>query len=298
MIPNDVNSREHHLQGSAGSPLEEAFVQKIERSLYLPDCVESAIHSQCLSFPASEAQALQNLIAAILVLAVSIEVEGEKLAIEGSEPAYHNRRHFIEVLNAVVFLLAQETLLADAAQWPSDTWPHFNLRERLLLIAAAIGHDFLHTGHINTHLEELEQISAGSVQRILLANGASKDDANFVYALILSTDHAQLQKSHDQVRAITPNQPLDALLRAKVLMSEADVFPSLMPLHGRSLGVKLSQEWQHAGVVGALKAASPAGRAAFLGQVQISSPHARTLGLEALILMQIERLLLEGIASH
>ena len=223
MIPNDVNSREHHLQGTAGSPLEEAFVQKIERSLYLPDCVESAIHSQCLSSPASEVQALQNLIAAILVLAVSIEVEGEKQAIEGSEPAYHNRRHFIEVLNAVVFLLAQETLLADDVQWPCDTWPHFTLRERLLLIAAAIGHDFLHTGHINEYLEELEQISADSVQRILLANGASKDDASFVYALILSTDHAQLQKNHDHVRAITSHQPLDALLRAKILMSEADV---------------------------------------------------------------------------
>ena len=298
MIPSDVSNREHHLQGTAGSTLEEAFVQKIERSLYLPDCVESAIHSQCLSFPTLEVQALQNLISAILVLAVSIEIEGEKQAIEGSEPAYHNRRHFIEVLNAVLLLLAQETLLADDAQWPRDSWPHFNLRERLLLIAAAIGHDFLHTGHINGHLEELEQISADNVQRILLANGASQDDASFLHALILSTDHAQLQKNHDQVRVIKPNQPLDALFRAKILMSEADVFPSLMPLHGRSLGVKLSNEWQHAGVVGAFKAASPAGRAAFLGQVKISSPHAKTLGLDTLILMQVERLMLEGIAPH
>lgn len=262
------------------STIEDTFIQKLSLVNGLADCANFAIQSQLAQYDGMPKQEENKLIAAINLLAETVEANGLARLAQGVEPAYHNRQHFIEVLVALMMLLEAHDGKAGRNQGRLD------LKQRLLLLAAAIGHDYLHDGGVDQSLADAEHLSATATKNILLEAGIGERDAEYVYGLIMATARAELVENHSIVKA-HPNK-LDADLLAKLLISEADIFASLLPNYGITCGEKLAKELDRAGMSNAFIIASPQGRQTFLKHSFISSPHAKALGLDVLVEQQIQ----------
>ena len=218
-----------------------------------------------------------ELISAIFALADAVEEDGLKRATLSQELFYHNRRHAAEVLSAITLLLQQDLSLANPRAWPK-----FGLQQCLLLIAAAIGHDFLHTGNTHPLPGALEQMAADRSRDILKMHQVATVDADVVHALIMSTDRREVLRNHAKIKV---GNSADPLLCMKILLSEADVLPSLLPTHGVYLSRQLALEW---GAHDIEDAKIHDDRIKFLKQVMISSPHAHLLKLDQLLAAQID----------
>lgn len=254
--------------------LEDLFIKKLALVNGLLDCVNYAVQSQLSQSDGALDEKTEVLISALKSLALHVEADGAHRFSQGVEPIYHNRQHIVEVVISMLMLLE-----AQAHQFEIC----LDLKQRLLLIAAAIGHDYLHDGGINQSIDDEETLSANAVKAILLESGASASDAEYVHELIMATARTNVVNNHALAKA-----SLDAKLLAKLLMSEADIFASLMPVYGIQKGKKLSEENLRAGVPNASIIAMPQGRQWFLKNSFISSPHAKALGLDLLVRQQID----------
>ena len=191
------------------------------------------------------------------------------------EPAYHSRKHFVDVCVGISALLSQNLEQGGVQQlspWTvskEDSW---------LLLFAAIGHDYMHRGRINSVDYENELISLNGLQ--LFLDEFSDFSAEFkqnlmskLHSLILPTCFDFTPLLYEKINSGMGDK-FDCLA---MLLTEADVLASTLPNRGKVLSKRLSLEWQDQNKELSNFVASKEGYDAFLQKVQFLSAQSRKL---------------------
>jgi len=216
----------------------------------------------------------------------ALETYGIKKHTQNDEPHYHNRQHTKEVLLSVSLLLnQQEKNNLENTGRDFSLWPPFSAHEKLLLIIAALGHDYLHPGGNNQKESEFELQSAVAIEDIMKKHVIPTSDCDIVRELILATEYHKVKETHDIVSQAT--QDISFTWRAKVILSEADICASALPIYGEVLSKNLASEWKRAGVKNSEALIAPMGRINFLRNIYFTSPYSKYLGLDKIVRDQI-----------
>ena len=194
-----------------------------------------------------------------------------------SEPPYHSRKHFVDVCTGISALLSQNIECDEAQElslWTlrkEDSW---------LLLFAAIGHDYMHRGRINSVDYENELISLNGLQLFLdnYSNFSTEYKQNLMrtlHRLILPTCFDFTHLLYEKINKGMGDQ-LDYLA---MLLTEADVLASILPHRGKVLSKRLSLEWEDQNKELSQFVASKEGYAAFLHKVQFLSEQSKKLNV-------------------
>jgi hypothetical protein len=194
-----------------------------------------------------------------------------------SEPPYHSRKHFVDVCIGISTLLAQKLERGQAQQlspWvmsKEDSW---------LLLFAAIGHDYMHRGKINSVDYENELISLNGLRLFLdeYSNLGSEFKQNLMkqlHPLILPTCFDFTHLLYEKINSGMGNQ-IDFLA---MLLTEADVLASTLPNRGKVLSKRLSLEWEDQNKELSQFVASKEGYNAFLQKIQFLSDQSKKLNI-------------------
>jgi hypothetical protein len=193
------------------------------------------------------------------------------------EPPYHSRKHFVDVCTGMSALLSQK-IEQDAAQQLSP-WT-VSKEDSWLLIFAAIGHDYMHRGRINSVDYENELISLNGLQLFL----DKRSDLSFefkqnlmdkLHRLILPTCFDFTPLLYEKINKGIGEQ-IDFLA---MLLTEADVLASTLPRRGKVLSKRLSLEWQDQNKELSNYVASKEGYQNFLQKVQFLSDQSKKLNV-------------------
>ena len=194
-----------------------------------------------------------------------------------SEPPYHSRKHFVDVCTGMSALLSQSIGSDEAKQlspWivsKEDSW---------LLLFAAIGHDYMHRGRINSVDYENELISLNGLQ--LFLNKYSDLSPEFKQNLMLKLHQLILPTCFDFTHLLYEKinkgigEQLDYLA---MLLTEADVLASVLPKRGKVLSKRLSLEWRDQNKELSNYVASKEGYEKFLQKVQFLSDQSKKLNV-------------------
>jgi hypothetical protein len=203
------------------------------------------------------------------------------------EPTYHSRYHFMDVCLATHLLVLQNTLsLSNQSAWwlsPLDSW---------YLLISAIAHDYGHSGLMNQSLHQQELRSIHLLQVFLDSQiFPNKDQCKAITnTTIIATDP---KDRATLIERVASNKQVSSSDKLNMLLVEADLFASVLPIKGLELGIQLSEEFsQQNGQLAAL-IKSPQGRLGFLRSVKFMSEQSHLLGApqvleQAILLMQSE----------
>ena len=205
-----------------------------------------------------------------------------------SEPAYHSRKHFQEVCLALTVLLSQPLASTQKSEF-DDPWA-ISREDAWVLLFCAVAHDFGHDGSTNEVPFELEKSSIEKTYTFLSQNSSAPDLIKKletkVESIILATDPSFLGALLAKFTGSTANfTRIDCM---SMLMVEADLLASILPIHGKLLGKLLGQEWESSNPKAAASVASDQGRLKFLECVRFISPHAIMLKMEDIRNQSIE----------
>jgi hypothetical protein len=225
-----------------------------ERRAHAPDL--RRVVAEALQDALGTEPAPPGCLAAGRAIADAIEAHGASFA-PGREPAYHDRHHQADVVTAMGWL-------AGIARRLRSLQAHLAAAG----VLAMAGHDLLHDGSAGA-AGRLEARSAAFVAD--LAGAAGMDEASIVMMrrVILATDIG---------RSAAAKAADDLLCR---LGQEADLFASLTPVLGWSLGEALAHEWRAAGVTTMPPVDSFAGRLGWLRGLRPPTRAGEALGLAA-----------------
>ena len=215
-----------------------------------------------------------------LCIDLSFEIDQMNASMEPKEPPYHCRGHFQDVSLALTLLL-QQSIKSSIQMQDQSLW-FITREEAWLLLFCAIGHDYGHDGSINRTPYELEKASIEKIQAFLHQFNAPpsliEQIMPKVKSMILATDPTAFG---DLVRKFIGDRPVftkeDCM---SMLLVEADLMGSALPVHGVRLGQQLGLEWQKGNPESALRVASTEGRLGFLRHIQFISPHSTLLGMD------------------
>ena len=193
------------------------------------------------------------------------------------EPPYHSRKHFVDVCVGISALLSQNVERDEVQQlspWilsKEDCW---------LLLFAAIGHDYMHRGRINSVDYENELISLNGLQLFLdeYSNFSSEYKQNLMeklHRLILPTCFDFTHLLYEKINKGMGDQ-LDCLA---MLLTEADILASTLPNRGKVLSKRLSLEWEDQNQELSKFVASKEGYDAVLQKVQFLSAQSKKLNV-------------------
>jgi len=212
----------------------------------------------------------------------AIESDGQRRAVLGCEPAYHNRLHMADTMVCLtVLLMAQRTVV--------NANPATTLRHERLALLAMLAHDLLHDGGVNRFPAEMESRSAHALLPVMQQHALSERDQHLVSHLILSTDAQAVRAAHERV-ADRPFS-IDDVDCLTVLIQEADVLASTLPGTGLELTRCLAKEWERSNPAAAPGLITPAGRLHFLERAALfSSPASRRLGVQSVRQAEMEAL--------
>lgn len=193
------------------------------------------------------------------------------------EPPYHSRKHFVDVCTGMSALLTQNIGSDEVKQlspWTvskEDSW---------LLLFAAIGHDYMHRGRINSVDYENELISLHGLQLFLdkYSDLSSEFKQNLMlqlHQLILPTCFDFTPLLYEKINKGIGEQ-IDYLA---MLLTEADVLASVLPKRGKVLSKRLSLEWQDQNMELSNFVASKEGYEKFLQKVQFLSDQSKKLNV-------------------
>jgi hypothetical protein len=207
-----------------------------------------------------------------------------------SEPAYHSRKHFQDVCLALTVLLSQSLASSTKSEF-LDPWA-ISHEDAWVLLFCAVAHDFGHDGSTNKVPFELEKSSIEKTRIFLGQNssapGAIKELETKIESIILATDPSFLGALLAKLTGPTANPTrIDCM---SMLMVEADLLASVLPMHGKLLGKLLGQEWESSNPQAAASVASDQGRLKFLEYVRFISPHAIMLKMDDIRNQSIEQL--------
>ena len=194
-----------------------------------------------------------------------------------SEPAYHSRKHFVDVCTGMSALLTQN-IGSDEAK-PLSPWT-VSKEDSWLLLFAAIGHDYMHRGRINSVDYENELISLHGLQLFLdkhsdLGSEFKQNLMVKLHQLILPTCFDFTPLLYEKINKGI-GEPLDYLA---MLLTEADVLASVLPKRGKVLSKRLSLEWQDQNMELSNYVASKEGYEKFLQKVQFLSDQSKKLNV-------------------
>jgi hypothetical protein len=215
-----------------------------------------------------------------LCLGLASLIDSHAGSIGGPEPVYHSRQHFQDVCLALTALLAQPITSIQ----PSDVenpWA-ISHEDAWVLLFCAVAHDFGHDGSMNQTPFQLEK---SSIEKTCVFLSEGSHESGFVAALgnkmepiILATDPSFL--SSLLVKFTEPSPKPTKTDCMSMLLVEADLLASVLPMRGRMLGKLLGQEWESINPKAAAAVASDQGRLKFLEYIRFISPHAIMLKIE------------------
>jgi len=213
-----------------------------------------------------------------MIVAVGSEID--RLAINNAEPAFHSKRHMMDVCLMLSCLLVREAS-QQGQQW-SQAWTTTSTEKWQLLLAAA-AHDLGHPGLINVAPYEIEQQSLNLLKVLLLESG--KDSALVQEILepitpwILATDHGQYKALLERL-ALEPPEHVDCLA---MLLVEADLASSVLPIRGKLLTGRLCEEWAKPYPEKSIALRNQVGYLSFLTSLQFVSPQAACAGIPQIL---------------
>lgn len=223
---------------------------------------------------------------------LSIQIQNHNQSLDW-EPNYHSRSHFKDVCIALSLLIqSQSAIINSSVGHPKQT---ISTEEAWILLFCAIGHDFGHNGAINASPHELEKKSIWQIKQWLNTTNLSPTEINelmnYVEPIILATDPKSFQSL--LTKKIHQNQTdLMALL-----LVEADLMASVLPVRGAMLSSNLAMEWQQNYPDMANHVTSIEGRLGFLERVQFTSPHSQVLNISTIQQTHIRQLKLNHVNS-
>lgn len=203
------------------------------------------------------------------------------------EPNYHSRSHFKDVCIALSLLIQSQAAIANA----SAALPALSIssEEAWILLFCAIGHDCGHNGTINTSPFELEKKSISQIHHWLNTTNYPPTEINelmnYVEPIVLATDPKNFQTL--LTKKIDQNHRTDLMA---LLMVEADLMASILPVRGALLSRNLAMEWNQNYPDMAKLVNSIEGRIGFLERVQFTSPHSQVLNISAIQKTHIHQL--------
>jgi hypothetical protein len=203
------------------------------------------------------------------------------------EPNYHSRSHFKDVCIALSLLIQSQTTINNA----SAALPALSIspEEAWILLFCAIGHDCGHNGTINTSPFELEKKSISQIHHWLKTTNYPPTEINelmnYVEPIVLATDPKNFQTL--LTKKIDQNHRTDLMA---LLMVEADLMASILPVRGALLSRNLAMEWNQNYPDMAKLVNSIEGRIGFLERVQFTSPHSQVLNISAIQKTHIHQL--------
>ncbi len=193
------------------------------------------------------------------------------------EPAYHSKKHMMDVCVTLSYLLCHENESS-----VSDIWMISKQEKWLLLLGAAM-HDLGHPGLINAFSYELEKKSLALLKALLNKIGTDSDlideVLNTLTPWILATDHGQYSALIN--RLLSP-QPSHTDCLAMILV-EADLVSSVLPKRGRELTRRLTEEWALPYPDLSNSLANQSGYIKFLKSLKFISPYSVTAGIPEIL---------------
>ena len=219
---------------------------------------------------------------------VSIGSEIDRIASESEVPAYHSKKHMMDVCLMLSYILMQE----EGAQKnvPNNSPWMTSSTEKWQLLLAAAAHDLGHPGLINSTPYEIEQQSLDLLEALFKRIGAdpvlAKEILESVEPWILATDHAQYgalleRVSHSDLKHV------DCLA---MLLVEADLASSVLPLRGKLLTDRLSDEWAKPYPEKSIALRNQVGYLNFLASLQFVSPHSAHAGIATILTNSLSQL--------
>lgn len=213
---------------------------------------------------------LQALTRAAHAIAAEIERDGRARMQQGREPEYHNRLHIADTLVCMTHLLLAHRQARPAATVKADA--------EYLGLVVMLGHDFLHSGQVNRFPGELESLAVSQLQPILRQYGVQPEDIETIGHCILKTDPTGVRQSHELI--VGRPFVLDDRDCLVVLVDEADILASTLPVTALSQTERLAHEWSLLSLPSAKTLLQPASRIYFLEKAALfSSPAANLLGI-------------------
>jgi hypothetical protein len=217
---------------------------------------------------------------------LSIHIQNHNQSLDW-EPNYHSRSHFKDVCIALSLLIQSQAAIANA----SAALPALSIssEEAWILLFCAIGHDCGHNGTINTSPFELEKKSISQIHHWLKTTNYPPTEINelmnYVEPIVLATDPKNFQTL--LTKKIDQNHRTDLMA---LLMVEADLMASILPVRGALLSRNLAMEWNQNYPDMAKLVNSIEGRISFLERVQFTSPHSQVLNISAIQKTHISQL--------
>ena len=217
---------------------------------------------------------------------LSIHVENHNQSLDW-EPNYHSRSHFKDVCIALSLLIQSQAAIANSPVTHSA--PTISSEEAWILLFCAIGHDFGHNGSINASPFELEKKSISQIHHWLNTTNYPPTEINglmnYVEPIILATDPKYFQTLLTKKTDQNHGTNLMALL-----LVEADLMASILPVRGAVLSSNLAMEWNQnypdmAKIVNSIE-----GRLGFLERVRFTSPHSQILNISSIQQTHIRQL--------
>jgi hypothetical protein len=220
-----------------------------------------------------------------VILTVGSEID--RLATLLKEPAFHSKKHMMDVCLMLSYLLRQEeTERHETIQSPWVT----SSTEKWQLLLAAAAHDLGHPGLINTTPYELEQKSLDLLKALLprfdTDVGSMSITLESITPWILATDHGQYQALLNRL-SIDPPEHDDCLA---MLLVEADLACSVLPVRGPLLTRRLCDEWAGPYPEKSIALRNQVGYLSFLASLQFVSPHSVHAGITTFLQQSLSQL--------
>jgi len=237
--------------------------------------------------PATRTRA-QALVQCALDVAALVERDGRDRMAAGREPEYHNRLHMADTMVCMTHLLlsqrrTQTTRQADACL-------------ECIALVVMLGHDYLHNGKVNRFPAELETIAVEQLTPIMAKHQVAQADQEMIAFCILKTDPSGVKQSHGLVAEREfVLEDRDCLA---VLVQEADILGSTLPVTAPDLTASLASEWSLFNPQLAQSLSQPKSRIFFLENAALfSSTAAQNLGIPTLKATELDQIRAQIAAS-
>ena len=213
------------------------------------------------------------------ILAIGAEID--RISSDHIVPAYHSKKHMMDVCLMLSYILIQEE---DIQKNPSKNSPWMTtLTEKWQLLLAAAAHDLGHPGLINSTPYEIEQQSLDLLESLLAKDATEprikKEILDSIKPWVLSTDHAQYGALLERVSK--PDlKHVDCLA---MLLVEADLASSVLPIRGQLLTDRLSDEWAKPYPEKSIALRNQVGYLSFLTSLQFMSPQSAHAGINTIL---------------
>jgi hypothetical protein len=213
------------------------------------------------------------------ILIIGSEID--RIGSEHTAPAYHSKKHMMDVCLMLSYILMQEEGaqkdLSSSSPWMTTT------TERWQLLLAAAAHDLGHPGLINSIPYEIEQQSLNLLETLLKSTVTDqvlvREILERIEPWILATDHAQYSALLERV-SHSDLMHVDCLA---MLLVEADLASSVLPVRGKLLTVRLSDEWAKTYPEKSIALRNQVGYLSFLNSLQFVSPHSAHAGISTIL---------------